>query len=113
MHELALARSLIQIIEDEAVSRTLTKIDAVIIEIGALSCVDPHALEFSFDAVARGTVAAGARLEIQTPPGRARCFACEAEVDITARGDSCPACGSHQLFVMGGDDMIVKSMEAS
>ncbi|MEO1015739.1 MAG: hydrogenase maturation nickel metallochaperone HypA [Pseudomonadota bacterium] len=111
MHELALARSVVKIVEDEAAVRAFSGVKKVVLEIGALSCVDPRALEFSFDAVASGTVAAGARLEIETPPGRARCFACEAEVDIAGRGEPCPECGSHQLFVIGGDDMVVKSLE--
>ncbi len=111
MHELALARSVVKIVEDEAAARAVAGVKKIVLEIGALSCVDPRALEFSFDAVASGTIAAGASLEIETPPGQARCFSCEAEVEIAARGAACPECGSHQLFVIGGDDMVVRSLE--
>lgn len=111
MHEMALAGGVIDVIANAAKAQNFTRVRRVVLEIGALSHVDPHALEFSFEAAAQGTVADGARLDIHTPPGRARCFSCEAEVEIAQRGDGCPRCGSHQLFVIGGEDMTVKELE--
>src|SRR3546814_2934641 len=44
------------------------------VDIGALGHVEPQALAFCFESAARGTAAAGARLEIRVVPGRAYCF---------------------------------------
>ena len=49
---------------------------AVLLEIGALSHVEEQALRFCFDAVTRGTVADGARLDVLATPGRAWCMPC-------------------------------------
>ncbi|MEL6318658.1 MAG: hydrogenase/urease maturation nickel metallochaperone HypA, partial [Pseudomonadota bacterium] len=72
---------------------------------------DPRALRFSFDAVTRNTVADAAQLDIIDVDGRAWCMACEGEVAVTQRFDACPNCGSHQLQVIGGDDLRVKDLE--
>src|SRR3546814_19388902 len=48
------------------------------VDIGALGHVEPQALAFCFESAARGTAAAGARLEIRVVPGRAYCLDCGA-----------------------------------
>jgi hydrogenase nickel incorporation protein HypA/HybF len=72
--------------------------------------VEVEALRFCFDAVVRGSVAEGARLEILDSPGTAWCFGCSATVPLAARGDACPACGGYQLQVNGGTEMRVKEL---
>ena len=47
------------------------------LEIGALSHVDAHALRFAVDAAALGGPAEGAALEILEPEGTAYCLDCE------------------------------------
>lgn len=111
MHEMALAQSVVSAIEAEAKRSAFARVERIILEIGALSHVDGHALSFGFDAVSRGTMAEGAVLDIVSPPGRARCFGCEADVVIARQGDGCPECGSHQLIVTGGEEMKIKSLE--
>lgn len=111
MHEMALASSVVEAIEKEAALRAFTKVDRIVLEIGALSCVDTHAMEFGFDAVSRGTCAEGAKLDFVTPPGAAQCFGCGEDVEIARKGDPCPKCGSHQLVVTGGEELKIKSLE--
>ena len=62
MHELAIAQSIVELVEEHARRDAFTHVREIRLVIGALSHVDPRALEFGFDVVARGTVAAGARL---------------------------------------------------
>jgi len=111
MHELALANCVVEAIEAEARRQSFARVETVVLEVGALSCVDPHALEFGFEAAIRGTIADGARLEIVTPPGEAQCFGCGGQVQVARRGDPCPACGSYQLLVNGGEDLRIKALE--
>lgn len=111
MHEMSLAEGMVSAIEGQAALEAFARVTKVTLEIGVLSHVDPHAMEFSFDAATRGTLIEGAELEILSPPGTAQCFACEAQVEIARRGDGCPNCGSHQLIVTGGEEMKIKSME--
>ncbi len=111
MHEMALAQSIVATAEAEAAAGAFDRVEKIFLEIGALSCVDPHALAFGFDAAARGTLAEGAKLEFATPPGTARCFACERDVEVAERGGACPHCGSSRLVVTGGEEMKIKAME--
>ncbi len=111
MHEMSLAEGVLQLVEDGARANAATAVTAVWLEIGTLAQVEVEALRFCFDAVTRGTVAEGARLEIVTPPGLAWCMPCGGQVPITQRGDACPHCGSHQLQVVKGDEMRVTEIE--
>ena len=113
MHEAALAASLANMVAEEAAAAGAAEVARVIVEIGALSCVDPQALAFAFDAAKAGGPAAKARLEFVSTPGQAWCFACAVQVEIAARGDPCPECGSFQLLVQGGEALTLKSLEVA
>jgi hydrogenase nickel incorporation protein HypA/HybF len=111
MHEMALAASLIALVADEVKAAGASRATRIHLDIGALSHVEPQALRFAFDAAAAGSVAEGAALEIDEPPGRAYCLDCSAEVAIDRRGDACPACGGYKLMVQQGDGMRLSAME--
>lgn len=111
MHEMALAEGMLQLVEDSARRADATGVRAVWLEIGALAQVEVEALRFCFDAVTRGSLAEGARLELVTRPGLAWCLPCATQVPLAQRGDACPHCGSHQLQVQQGDEMRVTEIE--
>ena len=111
MHEMSLAESVREIVEDTARSNGARRVQAVRLEIGALSQVEAQAMRFAFDVVMRGSLAEGARLEIVETAGTAWCMLCSAAVQVERRGDPCPRCGSHQLQVTGGDRMRVMDIE--
>jgi len=110
MHEVALAEGMLRIVTDAAARNAAARVHTVWVELGALAHVEPQALRFCFDAVARGTVAEGAALEIATTPGVAWCMPCAAQVALARLGDACPSCGSHQLQVIAGEEMRVKEI---
>lgn len=111
MHEMALAESVVQIVEAQAAAAGAEKVVVVRLAIGALSHVEPAALEFCFEAVAAGGIAAGATLEIARSPAHGRCRGCGAELAVKAYATPCPACGSYAVDISGGQEMRVKDME--
>jgi hydrogenase nickel incorporation protein HypA/HybF len=111
MHEMALAESVIQIVEETARSNSAAGVRAVWLEIGRLSHVEPEALRFAFDVVKRNGLAHAARLEIVATDGIAWCMQCSHTVALARLGDACPRCGSYQLQVTAGDEMRVKEIE--
>jgi hydrogenase nickel incorporation protein HypA/HybF len=111
MHEMALAESMLEIVEKTARMNGAVKVSAVRLEIGALSHVACESLRFCFDVVTRGSLAEGAALEIESVPGEAWCMPCGTRVPLGQCGDPCPHCGSHQLEVTRGDDMRIKDIE--
>lgn len=111
MHEMALAESVIRIVEETARKNAATAVRTVRLEIGRLSHVEPDALRFAFDVVKRNGPAHGARLEIHATEGSAWCMKCCDTVPLARFGDACPRCGSYQLQVAAGDEMRVKEIE--
>jgi len=111
MHEMSLAEGIVQLIEDAARDQGFAAVRAVWLEIGRLSSVETESLRFCFDAVSRGTLADGARLEIVEIPGQAWCLKCSESVDLPALYEACPRCGGYQVQVTGGTEMRVKELE--
>ncbi len=111
MHELALAQGIVDLVHDTARRESFRRVRKVRLVVGALACVEPTALLFGFESVARGTLADGASLELEHQPGAAQCVACGQTVEVTSRADLCPKCGSAQLLVTGGDELRVKDLE--
>lgn len=108
---MSLAESVVEIVADTARREGAARVNAVWLEIGALSCVAPDALRFCFDAVARGTAAAGARLEIITIAGEGLCQVCAQASTMIALYDLCPHCGSAGMQPRRGTEMRVKEIE--
>ncbi len=111
MHEMSLAEGVLQLIEDAARQQNFSKVSTVWLEIGQLSGVEVEAMKFCFDAVLRGSVAQGARLEIIALPGTGWCMACAQSVAMAEVFGQCPKCGGHQMQVTGGTEMRLKELE--
>jgi len=111
MHEMSLAESALQIIEDTVRSQGFTKVKTVWLEIGQLAAVEPGAMRFCFDAVTSGSLAEGAHLEIIEIPGSGHCTACGNMVAMQEPYGLCPECGSPHLQIVSGDQMRVKNLE--
>jgi len=111
MHEVSLATALINIATEQAAAAQAQRVTRLVLEIGALSHVDAHALRFAVSAAAMGGPAEGAMIDILEPAGTAYCVDCERSVAISMRGEPCPQCGGGKLLVQGGDEMRLKEME--
>lgn len=113
MHEMSLCEGILQVLEDQAEAQQYRQVKTVWLEIGALSGVEPSAMQFSYEVVSRGTLAEGSRLEIVELPGTAWCMQCAASVTIGERHAACPGCGGYQLQVTGGDQMRIRELEVA
>jgi len=110
MHEMSLAGSVLQIIEESARTQHFRKVRCVVLEIGQLSAVEPDAMRFCFDEVMRGTLAEGAELQIVETPGVGRCLACGVVVTMREQYGLCPCCDSPRLEITAGNQMRVKDL---
>lgn len=111
MHELSLAEGMIRIIQEAAAAQRFSKVRTVWIEVGSMAGVEPDALRFCFDAVARDTPAEGARLEIVDVPGTGRCRECGSVHPVANLLDACPSCGGLEVEVEGGTALRVKELD--
>lgn len=110
MHEMSLAEGILQIVEDTAARQGFHRVTEVRLEIGALSGVEVEALSFCLDVVLKGSVADGARVELERVPGQGYCLGCGETVCVNALYDPCPTCGSYQVQATGGTEMRVKDL---
>lgn len=111
MHEMSIAEHVILLVEAGAARAGARRVRRVILEIGELAAIEPSALAFCFASVAAGGVAAGARLEIETLPGRGRCRDCGTEAAIHDVLAECPACGGFAVDLIEGREMRVREIE--
>lgn len=111
MHEMAICESILKVLEQEAVAKSYDRVRQVHLEIGRLAGVERQALEFSFDAVMRNSLADGAELKITEIDAEAWCLPCAKPVCIAARYDACPECNGYQLQLTKGDELKIKELE--
>lgn len=111
MHEMSLMEGMLSIIEENAKAQGYQRVRTVVLEIGSLAGVEVEALRFAFEVVTEGTVAAGARLEIEEAPGQGWCAQCEREIQVQARFDPCPLCGTFPVNIIGGTQMLVRALD--
>ncbi|MCV2487928.1 hydrogenase maturation nickel metallochaperone HypA [Geodermatophilus sp. YIM 151500] len=109
MHELAITQAVVDAVVGQLGDARAT---AVHLRIGRVSGVETDAVRFCFDLVAAGTPVAGARLEIEEPTGTGTCDACGAEFAVEDLLLGCP-CGSLDVHVTGGDELLVTAVEVA
>ncbi len=110
MHEMSLAENILQIVEGAAREQGFAQVKEIRLEIGELAGVEVEALRFCLDAVLRDSVAAQARIEYLTLPGRGWCMQCSESVPIATLYDPCPRCGGWQVQATEGMQMRVKDL---
>jgi hydrogenase nickel incorporation protein HypA/HybF len=113
MHEASLAGGVLKLVEDSAATEGFSRLLSLRLEAGQLAGVDVRALRFALDALAPGTLLAGAEIVIDEPPGQAWCLACGHTVALAQRGAACPGCGGHRLQPTGGLELRVLDMRVS
>lgn len=109
MHELALTQDIVGTITDRMGPDRVVRVR---LSIGKLSGVVTESIRFAFDVLTTGTTLDGARLEIDEPPGRARCRSCAAEFTVDDLLATC-RCGCVDLDVTGGDELRIREVEVT
>jgi hydrogenase nickel incorporation protein HypA/HybF len=111
MHELAIAQSLIEQIEKVVREQAGKRAVAVTVRIGPLSGVDADALRMAFEIASPDTLAAGCVLELEAPHAVLRCRACGAATELALVFRACESCGSADVTVEGGHELLLRSLE--
>jgi hydrogenase nickel incorporation protein HypA/HybF len=111
VHELSIVQGLFEILEEKAREQNVVRITAVKLRVGRLSGVVPDLIESAFDSYKKGTLADGARLEIEIAPFDFRCRACGGSAFRDDTDVACAACGSGDVELLGGMDIFVEKIE--
>jgi hydrogenase nickel incorporation protein HypA/HybF len=108
MHELSIADSVVAIACRHASGRPVARVE---LKVGHLRQVVPSALEFAFALVAQGTPVEGAELVQEKVPAAGRCRRCGTESEFDGFPLCCAACGSLELELVRGEELLVDALE--
>lgn len=111
MHELSICRSLLREVERVAAANGSAEVIAITVAVGPLAGVEPSLLQRAFGVARCGTIADGARLEVEAMPIIVRCEACAAETQATVNALRCGQCGTWQVEIMSGNELLLKRVD--
>lgn len=112
MHEVSIMQSALQTVERVARERNLSKVRRVCLRVGLLAGVVPDSLQFAFEVLRSGTVAADAKLDIEIVPAVFWCETCQSERHLTTLDFACDLCHGPLILKGGGHELEILSVEA-
>jgi hydrogenase nickel incorporation protein HypA/HybF len=110
LHEFGLCEAILEAVERRAAGR---KVLGARVRIGARHQVVEAAFDQAFEMVSMGTVADGARVDWNIVPVQTTCRSCGRVAESVDMWATCAACGSSDIDVAGGDDLMLESIEVS
>jgi hydrogenase nickel incorporation protein HypA/HybF len=111
MHELAVCQGLMRQVEQVAATHGATAVAHIVLQIGALSGVEPPLLERAFAIARAGTVAQEAELEIRTGPVVVQCRECGGKSAVPPNRLLCSYCGEWRVRVVEGEELLLLSVD--
>jgi hydrogenase nickel incorporation protein HypA/HybF len=111
MHELSIAQSILEIVDQHLPAENHNQVKSVIVRIGKLSNVLPDSLSFCFEALTRDTEFENTKLIIKTVPITIECKNCGKISETENFVFLCPSCSSNEISVIGGNDLNVEEIE--
>lgn len=111
MHEMAVCNELLDQVRANALRHGAESVGTITVRIGALSGVEPDLLERAFTIARAGAYTDNARLVIETVGVRVRCRACGNENEAAPNRLLCEACGGYAVDLVGGDELLLASLE--
>jgi len=111
MHELSVAQSIVEIIQQHIPKSEWGRVAAVRLKIGEVAGIVPESLEFSFQAITAESLLNHARLEIESVPFRIHCNACDATLVNEIGFAVCSTCGSTDTKILSGTELNMTEIE--
>lgn len=110
MHELGVLNSMVHTIERIIKEQHLSEVQKLVIEVGELSGIVPRYLEKSWPAASYKTFMENTELELIVVPGIVKCRSCGRVFNAVYSDLSCPDCGSSEMDILEGNDLIIKEI---
>ncbi|GAB6096210.1 hydrogenase maturation nickel metallochaperone HypA [Desulfatiferula olefinivorans] len=112
MHELGVVIKVVKTVEVFAQENGLTKIETLVLQIGALSQVIPRYVEEIYPMAVKDTLLKETRLKIEVLPANARCRTCGKVFDVLENKGVCPFCHSKKPEMISGNEFMIKEIVA-
>ena len=111
MHGFSIAQNILETALTEAGKHNGKRVCALGVKLGKASHIEPDSLEFCLRAVARGTIAEKARIEIKPLEPTAKCRECGHTFSVQGNELFCPSCGGENLEMLTGSEVFLESLE--
>lgn len=111
MHEMSIAQSVLEIVNDTLQQNPGSKLKKVVVKVGELVAVVPDSLQFCYQALTADTPLQGSELVIEVIPVAAYCQDCGKEFKIDSFFFVCPHCESTNVKVLSGQELQVSELE--
>jgi len=112
VHEMAIARSIVDIAVAAATKGNASRIVRVNVLAGQLRGIIPAQLIFCFGLMAENTIASGAHLNLEITPLIGRCRKCEEDFPVEDYSYFCPRCQGQDIDIVSGTELRVRDIEA-
>ena len=113
MHELGIVFHIIKTVERVSAENGLEHVNAVVLELGEVSGVVPDYLTDCWRWAADKTeLMKGSELKIETLPAVTHCDGCGRDYPTVEHGRTCPHCQSGETWLLTGNEVSIKELEA-
>ncbi len=113
MHELGIVFHIIKTVARVAEDNGLSAVSKVTLELGEVSGAIPRELIDCWNwAVRKSELLKGAELVIETIPAVTLCESCSQTYETVRYGRICPNCGSDLTYLVQGNEMNLKEIQA-
>jgi len=113
MHEIGLMQEALDIAFEHAARHGAQRIERVTLRVGDASGVDAESLSLAFDVATGGTIAEGARLDVEHVAVVCYCTRCDLEFRPTDMLFACPRCQQVTIELRAGQTLELGSIEMS
>ncbi len=111
MHEASLSRALLEAVLARATAAGATRVTQVSAFVAETETLNPESLELHFAALAQGTLAATAKLDLEVIHVRARCARCGDVYLPEAHVLMCPRCDGIEAELLDAVGVGVRSID--
>lgn len=114
MHELSIAMSILESLQEEVNARGCGPVEAVHVRVGGLSGVVPEALTSAYEMAAANTPFASSQLVIEQVPIVIYCRTCACQRQTESPGwFCCPQCNTLSGELVSGRELEISALEVS
>ncbi|MBN1655792.1 MAG: hydrogenase maturation nickel metallochaperone HypA [Deltaproteobacteria bacterium] len=112
MHELSIAVQIIEIVHKHLPADQNLSVKKIRLRVGEFTAIIPESLRLCIDTITRETADAGVELEIIEIPAQVKCRQCFSVSKIEPPYLICASCGSQQVDIISGRELLVENIEA-
>jgi len=113
MHEMSIAQSIFDIVEEEMARHGVEELRAINLAIGKMAAVVPQHLNLCFSMIADNSKLAGTILNVRETPLTYKCLACGNSFTAEDMVFQCPECNEENPDLVGGRELTIESMEVA